>query len=135
MQERHRDAEAARAFESVIALRPEDDEARERLAGLYFAQGKWASAESHYRDVALRHPERTSDRIQLGLTMEKQTHWDEAERLFKQLLVEQPASVLAARRLAELYDLTARPDLAAKVRETFDPSAKRRLRELKKSKR
>jgi tetratricopeptide (TPR) repeat protein len=133
MQERGNLAEATRSFERAVAIRIDYPEAHERLAAIYFDQGEWGKAEASYRAVASRRPERTPDRLQLALVLEKEGRLGDSETELKRLRSEQPGSVLVARRLAEFYDRTNQPKLAAKVRKAMDPGDQRKLRTLKRS--
>jgi tetratricopeptide (TPR) repeat protein len=135
MQERGNVAEATRSFERAVAIRIDYPEAHERLAAIYFDQSEWAKAEASYRAVASRRPDRTPDRLQLALVLEKEGRLGDSEQELKRLLADQPGSVLVARRLAEFYDRTHQPKLAAKVRKTMDPGDQRKLRTLKRSQR
>jgi tetratricopeptide (TPR) repeat protein len=133
MQEQGNLPEAARSFERAVAIRADYPEARERLASIYFDQRDWAKAEAAYRAVASRRPERTPDRLQLALVLEKEGRLVDAEVELKRLVSDQPGSMVVARRLAEFYDRTGQPKLAAKVRKTMDPGDPRRMRSLKRS--
>ena len=135
MEERGNGAEALRSLERAVLERPEFWEARERLAALYGRQGDWAHAEEQYRAVAHALPDRTPARLQLAFVLEKEGRPSEAIAELKRLLDAQPGSVVVARRLAELYDRTDQPKLAARIRATLDPASKRKMRDLKKSSR
>jgi tetratricopeptide (TPR) repeat protein len=133
MQERGNLVEAARSFERAVAIRIDYPEAHERLGAIYFDQGDWPKAEASYRAVASRRPERTPDRLQLALVLEKEGRLNDAETELKRLHTDQPGSLLVARRLAEFYDRTNKPKLAAKIRQSMDPGDQRKLRTLKRS--
>jgi len=91
-------------------------------------------AELHYRAISKGHPNETVARLQLAAALEKQERLADAEAEFKKLLAEQPASELVARRLADFYDRTGRPKLAAKARRAVEPApAKPKMRALKPS--
>jgi tetratricopeptide (TPR) repeat protein len=136
MEERGLHADAARALELAVLYRADYDDARFRLAGIYFAQGEWAKAEEHYRMLAREHPESTPARLQLAAVLEKQGKLEDTEIELRKLLDSQPRSPVAGRQLAEFYDRTGRPKLAAKVRKAIDkPPKKKKMRDLRKSKR
>jgi tetratricopeptide (TPR) repeat protein len=134
MIERGRATDAADAFELAVRYRQDYHDARFRLAGLYFSEGKWAKAEQHYRALAEAQPEAVSPRAQLAAAIERQGRLDEAEAELRQLLADQPRSAVAVRRLADFYERTGRSELAAQVLKGAEP-ARRRMRELGKSKR
>lgn len=129
MAERGRPPLAIAALERAVALKADYAEARQRLGALYFAGADWAKAEAQYRALA-----GVSDRLQLAAVLERQGRMSEAEAELKALYDAQPGSVVVARRLAELYDRTHRPKLAARVRANADPQTQRKLRQLKPSK-
>lgn len=134
MEERGRRPQACRALELAVLYRRDYDEARFRLAGLYFAEGDFLKAELHYRAISKGHPNETVARLQLAAALEKQQRLGDAEAEFKKLFDAQPGSPLVARRLADFYDRTGRPKLAAKARRLADgPPPKAKMRDLKPS--
>jgi predicted Zn-dependent protease len=133
-EERGRPVEAVAALERAVLYRSNYDEARFRLAGLYFARQDWLRAEAHYRLIAQAHPDQVPPRLALASALENQQKLDAAEEVLRQLYAEQPTSVVAGRKLAELYDRTGKADSARKVRATFE-APKKKMRELKSSRR
>lgn len=129
--ERGKKAEARRSFEQALLLKEDYAEARARLAGLCFAEQDWVCAEKHYREVVRVDPS-PGNWLQLATALDSQDRLAEAEVLYKSVLLQSPDHPVATRRLADLYDRTDRPKLAAKLRGE-DP--KKKMRPLKKSKR
>jgi tetratricopeptide (TPR) repeat protein len=135
MEERGKTDEAIKALERALVFRADYDEAHARLADLYFQRQDWPNAELHYRAVVQAHPDQVPARLQLATVLEREGRTPEAESELRSLLADQPTSPLVARRLADFYDRTQRPKLAARIRGRYDPQAKRHLRALKKSRR
>jgi tetratricopeptide (TPR) repeat protein len=134
MEERGRRPQACQALELAVLYRRDYDEARFRLAGLYFAQGDFLKAELHYRAISKGHPNETVARLQLAAALEKQLRLADAEAELKKLVGAQAPSPLVARRLADFYDRTGRPKLAAQARRLAQaPAPKAKMRELKPS--
>ncbi len=123
------------AYEVALLTRPSYDEARFRLAGLAAAQGDWLKAELHARALARSNPEWIQARFQLAQALERQERGVEAEAELKALHAAQPTNALVTRRLAEFYERTGRPQLAAKLRQGLEQPPKRKWRELKPSRR
>jgi Tfp pilus assembly protein PilF len=127
---------ATQAYEAALLYRSSYEEARFRVAGLWMAQGDWLKAEYHYRLLTRARPEWVQVRLLLAQVLERQERLEEAE---SELLVArqlQPENLLAARRLAELYERTGREKLAQRLRKTVEePAPKRRMRPLKPSRR
>lgn len=133
-EERGDERGARRAYEIAVDYRPSYDDARFRLAGLYYSKQAWAQAEAHYRELARRRPEWTQARMQLVAVFEQQGRLTDAEAELADLWA-RTGSKLAGRKLAELYDRTNQPQKAQKLREALDPSPKKKMRPLKKSRR
>ena len=120
----------------ALLYRPSYEEARFRVAGLWMAQGDWLKAEYHYRLLAKARPEWVQVRLLLAQVLERQERVPEAERELLEVRALQPENLLAARRLAELYERTGREKLAQKLRKSMEaPAPKRRMRELQPSRR
>jgi tetratricopeptide (TPR) repeat protein len=136
MEERGDPAAAIASLTQALIYRSDYTEARFRLASLHFARSEWDKAERHYRFLA-RSGGDANVRLQLAAALEKMGRLEDCERELRKLLDDEVEPVLAARRLAEFYDRTDRPKLADKVRKEHPPSppAKRKMRELKKSRR
>lgn len=126
---------ALQALERALRYRPSYEEARLRAAGLYVARGDWLRAELNYGLLARAHPEWPQVRLQLAHVLEKQGRVDDAERALLALRAEQPTHPLLLRRLAELYERTGRPQLAAPLRAQLEGPALRPKRPLQPSRR
>lgn len=132
MQERGSLAEAARSLEVALYYRSGYDEARFRLAGIYFSMGEWEKSEGHYAAYARAHPEATGARLQLAAAMERQGRLGEAEAELRRLVAQKPPVLLAVQRLSDLYERTGRPELAEKLNRTL-PGKRKKMRELGRS--
>jgi tetratricopeptide (TPR) repeat protein len=133
-EERGRGDEALTAYRNAVTFRPSYEDPRFRLAGLHFARGEWAEAEEHYRVLAELRPDWTQVRLQLAAALEKQGRLGEAEAELVRIRGEQPGSKLVARRLAELYERTNRPEEARKLRAELEEGAgQKKMRPLRKS--
>ncbi len=135
MEERQQPAEAARAYELAVYYRPDYADARQRLGALYLAREDWLRAEVQFRALSRAFPEQPQPRFQLASALERQGRLEDTERVLRQLLDEQPESPVVVRRLADFYDRTERPLLAAKVRKALEPAPKKKMRPLKRSRR
>ena len=135
-EEEHADDEAMAAYLTALRLRPTYDDARQRLAGIYFAKGDWAKAEAEYRILAERRPEWTSARLQLVTVLEKEGRLDDAVQQLEALHAREPTSKLVTRKLADLYERAGRQEDAQKLRaELSPPTPRKKMRPLKKSRR
>lgn len=134
-EERGEPSRAMEAYEAALLARPSYEEARFRLAGLAGAQGDWLKAELHSRLLARARPEWVQVRLLLAQALERQERPEDAERELKALHEAQSANALVTRRLAEFYERTGRPQLAERLRKGLEQPARRKLRELKPSRR
>lgn len=126
---------ALQALERALSYRPAYDDARLRAAGLYVARGDWLRAELNYGLLARAHPDWLQVRLQLAHVLEQQGRVADAERGLLQLRSEQPSHPLVLRRLAELYERTGRPQLAAPLRAQLQGPDARPKRPLQPSRR
>lgn len=126
---------AMQAYEAAVLYRPSYEDARFRLGGLALALGDLLKAELHFRILARARPDWTQVRLQLAQVLERQERVADAEAELKALHALQGGNALVTRRLAELYERTGRPQLAAKLRKGLEPPPKRKWRELKPSRR
>lgn len=127
---------AAQAYEVALLYRPSYEEARFRVASIWMAEGDLLKAEYHYRLLTKARPEWVQVRLLLAQVLERQERVPEAERELLAVRALQPENLLAVRRLAELYERTGREKLAQKLRQSVEePAPKRRMRELKPSRR
>ncbi|MHB8879491.1 MAG: tetratricopeptide repeat protein [Myxococcaceae bacterium] len=134
LQEERGDHQAAcRALELAVLYRRDYDEARFRLGGIYFARGDWLKAELHYRAISKGHPHESVARLQLALALEKQGREVDAEAELQALRAAQPDSALVLRRLADFYERTGRPKLAAAARRALADPPRAKMRDLKRS--
>jgi tetratricopeptide (TPR) repeat protein len=133
-EERGQTWDAVRAIEEALRLRPEYAEARFRAAGLALSMGDLYKAELHYRVLAQQDPNALAPRLQLATVLEKQARDADAEAVLVEALARHPDST-AARRLAELYERTGRPKLAAQLRTPADAPAAKPMRKLRRSRR
>lgn len=134
-EERGEPSRAMEAYEVAVLYRPSYQDARFRLGGLALARGDWLKAELHFRLLSRARPDWTQVRLQLALALERQGRPADAEVELKTLHEDQPANALVTRRLAEFYERTGRPQLALKLRKGLEEPPKRKLRELKPSRR
>ncbi|MFP2908661.1 tetratricopeptide repeat protein [Pyxidicoccus sp. 3LFB2] len=134
-EERGDRMQAVRAYEQAVQYRSSYEDARFRLGGLWASLGDWLKSELHYRYLARAKPEWVQVRLQLSEVLEKQERLLDAETELLAARSLQPTSPLVLRRLAEFYERTERPQLAQKVRKSMEPQQKRRMRELKPSRR
>lgn len=134
-EERGEPSLAQASYQTAVELRPSYEDPRLRLAGLSASRGDWARAELHYRFLSRTRPESVQVRTQLALALERQGRLEEAEEELVALYALQPGNALVARRLADLYERTERPRLAEKVRKEMGQPPRRKLRELKRSRR
>jgi Flp pilus assembly protein TadD len=127
---------AAQAYEAALLYRPSYEDARFRLAGLWMTQGDLLKAELHYRLLSKARPEWVQVRLLLSQVLERQERPEDAEEELQAVRKLQPQNPQAIRRLAELYERTGRARLAQKLRAELEaPPPKRRMRELKPSRR
>ncbi|QRK07076.1 tetratricopeptide repeat protein [Archangium violaceum] len=135
-EERGQLLRAARSYEQALFYRASYEDARFRVAGLWASLGDWLKAEMHYRLLSRSRPEWVQVRLQLIRTIEEQGREADAEKELLLLRSEQPGNALVLRRLAELYERTGRPQLAAKVRASLEPPAPpKKMRPLRPSRR
>ena len=124
--------EAVAAYREALALRPEDDEIRTRLARVLSWHGEQEEAVALYRDVLARHPDDQDTRVVLARVLSWQHRFDEARELYGQTLQADPKHLEARRGLAEVAHWQGnRADALARyealVAETRDPESERRL--------
>jgi tetratricopeptide (TPR) repeat protein len=134
-EERGDRMQAVRAYEQAVQYRASYEDARFRLGGLWASLGDFLKSELHYRYLARARPEWVQVRLQLAEVLEKQERLLDAENELLAARSFQPGSPLVLRRLADFYERTGRPALAQKVRKSMEPQQKRRMRELKPSRR
>jgi tetratricopeptide (TPR) repeat protein len=134
-EERAKPFQAMQAYEEALRLRPSYEEARFRLASVCVALGDWLKAELHYRTLSRARPEWIQVRLQLAEALERQGRAADAEGELVRLREAYPGNALVTRRLAELYERTGRPQLAEKLRASLEGPPRRKLRELKPSRR
>lgn len=135
-EERGKPFRAVHDYEQALAVRPDYEDARFRVAGLCASLGDWIKAELHYRFLSRARPEWVQVRLQLIQALEHQGRGADAERELVRLREEQPGNVLVLRRLAELYERTGRKREAARVRALLQPPAPpKKMRPLRPSKR
>jgi len=134
-EERGDRMQAVQAYEQAVKLRASYEDARFRLGTLWFDQGDWLKSELHFRYLARLKPEWVQVRLQLAEVLEKQERPLDAERELLAARDYQPSSPLVLRRLADFYERTGRPQLAERVRKALEAPPKRKMRELKPSRR
>lgn len=134
-EEKAEPSRAMAAYERALKLRPSYEDARFRLAGLAAAQGDWLKTEYHARALSRAKPEWVQVRFLLAQALERQERLEDAEAELKALHEAQPANVLVTRRLVDFYERAGKQKLADKLRKTLGAPPKRKLRELKKSRR
>jgi predicted Zn-dependent protease len=135
-EERGQLPRAARSLELAVFYRSSYEDARFRLASLCASLGDWLKAELHYRYLGRSRPEWVQVRLQLVRALEEQGRAEDAEKELLLLKGEQPGNALVIRRLADLYERTGRPRLAARLRASLAPPAPpKRMRPLRPSRR
>lgn len=134
-EERGEPSRAMEAYEVAVLYRPSYEDARFRLAGLAAAREDWLKTELHARFLARTKPEWVQVRLLLAQALEKQERVGEAEAELVSLHEAQPANVLVTRRLADFYERAGKRALAEKLRRGLEGPPKRKLRELKRSRR
>lgn len=135
-EERGQPLRAARSYEQALFYRASYEDARFRVAGLWASQGDWLKAEMHYRLLSRSRPEWVQVRLQLIQTIEQQGRVADTEKELLLLKNEQPSNALVLRHLAEFYERTGRPQLAARVRASLEPPAPpKKMRPLRPSRR
>jgi len=105
--------DAAAAFEAALARDPDFREARENLAGMYCAMGRFQQGIFHYREALARHPEDADTHALLGQACAQQGDLASAE-----------AAWLAAIRIAPAHR-GAREGLAILCEERGDAAGAR----------
>ncbi|WP_141590034.1 tetratricopeptide repeat protein [Myxococcus sp. AB056] len=134
-EERDDRRQAVQAYEQAVQLRASYEEARFRLGTLWLDMGDLLKSELHLRYLARLKPEWVQVRLQLAEVLEKQERLLDAEKELLAARGFQPASPLVLRRLADFYTRTGRPQLAERVRAALEAPPKRRMRDLKPSRR
>ena len=134
-EEQGRFAQATRAFEHAVALRPEDAEARSRLASLALRRDDAAGAIEQLEVLKRLQPTQVSVRLLLAQAREKARDIPGAERELVSLRAEHPKAPSTLRALADFYARTHRPLLAERLRREQPGPAQRHLRTLPKSSR
>ncbi len=134
-EERDDRRQAVQAYEQAVKLRGSYEDARLRLGTLWFDLGDTLKAEMHYRYLARLKPEWVQVRLLLAEVLERQERPLDAERELLAARDYQPTSPLVLRRLADFYTRTGRPQLAERVRKSMEAPPKRKMRELKPSRR
>lgn len=104
-----------------LALREDYQDARLRLAGLLFQQGRFGEAATHYRLYADKHPADTGSRLQLAAALERAGDLKGAERVLRELGAHAAVQRLAWRRLAEVLERQGKHDDASRWRAKADP--------------
>ncbi|WNG48048.1 tetratricopeptide repeat protein [Archangium minus] len=135
-EERGQPLRAARSYEQALFYRASYEDARFRVAGLWASLGDWLKAEMHYRLLSRSRPEWVQVRLQLIQAIEQQGRVADTEKELLLLKSEQPTNALVLRHLAEFYERTGRPQLAARVRASLEPPApSKKMRPLRPSRR
>ncbi|NVJ04196.1 hypothetical protein HUW63_02915 [Myxococcus sp. AM001] len=134
-EERDDRRQAVQAYERAVQLRASYEEARFRLGTLWRDLGDLLKSELHLRYLSRLKPEWVQVRLQLAEVLEKQERLLDAEKELLAARAFQPASPLVLRRLADFYMRTGRPQLAERVRASLGAPPKRRMRDLKPSRR
>jgi tetratricopeptide (TPR) repeat protein len=134
MQERGVVPSARRFFEQALALRPEYEEANDRLGAIYFAAREYAAAEQCYRRWLKAQPDALGASYQLAATLDSEGKRSEAVAELQGVMARSP-NPIAARRLADLYERNGQADAARRLRAAWDAPPRRSLRTLKKSRR
>ncbi len=132
MEERRDSPAAMAAYGVALALRPDYDDARFRLAGLQLAAGDFAAAAEGYRAFVKAQPTVVAARLQLAVAAERSGAVKEAEAQLRKVFETPPSRAIGGRRLAELYERTGQKAAAQKVRAAIEPPP-RKLRELQRS--
>jgi tetratricopeptide (TPR) repeat protein len=132
MEERGEAATAKDAYQTALALNDTHDDARFRLAGLYFRERAFGPAAEAYGRYVKAHPDASGARLQLAAALEQMGDKSRAEAELKAMYADPKTREMAGRRLAELYDRSGREHDAAKIRAAVEPP-RRRLRDLKRS--
>jgi tetratricopeptide (TPR) repeat protein len=134
MEGRGRPAEALKALNLSVRLRPEFAEAQARLGALYARRSEWPEAERHLRAWVQQEPQSIQARLQLAESLARQSRWEDVQDELRSALQRQPRSALLASRLAEACERVGRTQEATQLRQ--DPGAVgRRMRPLPKSSR
>ncbi len=133
-EERGRHDLAEAALQIALEIRSDYDEARLELGAVELAAGRFPHAVEAYRAVAAHQPDATAVKLALATALEKAGQRGEAVKLLKAMLPG-PARLVAARRLSDLYRQEGKVKEAEKLMQSVDPTQKRVLRPLKKSRR
>lgn len=131
-------ATARQRYEKAIALRPDDAVALVRLAALELSAGDAAGAVRRYEAVLNLDPTSVQATLGLAEAAEKAGDPKTAEAALLDLVKRWPDVALYRSRLVAFYERTGRPEDAARAQaalEKRDPKDKRKLRELKPSRR
>ncbi len=105
---------AAAWLRQALSDRPEDNNYRLFLAGLYIQQDKLTDAIALYYEVLERDPNNENVHLRLGLLYSHQESYDKAEKIFRQLLKKNGDSYFARLALARLLKQTEKLDEAVK---------------------
>jgi YaiO family outer membrane protein len=98
----HSDDHAVRSYRAYLLQRPEDDEARGRLARLLSRQGDHGGAAALYRDILTRHPQDVDVKIALARLLSWDRRFDEATGLYEEVLHQNPDNHDARRGMADV---------------------------------
>jgi len=96
--------DAAVAFEAALARDSEFREARENLAGMYCALGRFELGISHYREALARHPEDADTHALLGQACAQHNDFAAAEAAWQAAIAIEPAHRGAREGLAILCE-------------------------------
>jgi len=81
--------EAIKAYQSGIKFNPQNDDMRAELGNLYFAEQRWADAETHYK-AAVRINPSVKNTFALGQLYMKTERWADAELQFNKVITKAP---------------------------------------------
>jgi tetratricopeptide (TPR) repeat protein len=107
---------AERELRALLALDPDQVEARGKLASMTFLQGKWAEAARELREVLKRQPALSQAQAMLGMCEKRLGRPAEAQRLLEQSvprLTEGPLRLQAGLDLVEIFYQAGELDRAA----------------------
>ncbi len=119
--ERGAASQAEAALGVSLALRDDYQDARLRLAGLLFQQGRFADAATQYRRHVEGHPQDFGGKLQWASALERAGDLKGAERVLRELGGSVTTQRLVWRRLAEVLERQGRHDEAARLRAKADP--------------
>lgn len=124
-----READARRALEVAVALRPDFADAQLKLASVLIAQNDPSAAVKLLASYLGVHPEANGARFQYAEALERTGSIKAAEHELRTLLQQPALKQLAGRRLIALLETNNRHADAEKVQHQIDPP-KKRLRDL-----